>query len=307
MSVERTFNKTVLPGKLETELTAALAGASPEIVVETIFMKSGEGADVAHIIFDRLPTALEDVTIQNTVTAHVPSQLSYKIWDIMKDAKVGWSDPSDIDFDILPLEIDWESGVNDAGEIREIIYYRSASLGVDGSILYSDPILRTTWTYIYDPVHLAIYANELIEWYLEDGTLGEVQKEVHHHYDVMAKIERGRERRGRMVTKMMLPIVYNLIAHQTGVRRAEESDPTYELTVAEQLTEFAKGKAFADLHFVAFQMFQRHDSEQIITDITNDVTTTWLTTAMPLESGTPTFRDYLLTKLAVLPATSYGV
>ena len=55
--IERIYNKTVLPGKLEEEFNAAIEG-----LVETVVLK---GSSDVYVSLNRAPTALEDTTLND--------------------------------------------------------------------------------------------------------------------------------------------------------------------------------------------------------------------------------------------------
>lgn len=277
---ERIFTKTVLASKLHEEL---------EVLMPLIFLGIQYKAPVVTILLSQEPDATQDQIITDTVNNHVPSRKNYKIWAMMQDPRAAYIAPLDVDFDLLPLAIDYTYIY---GEDNVHTYYASATINPDGSLTYSDPVIRTTWAWTHDPIGFPVYAEETVEWYYEDGTIGPAQKVVPHYFDGLRKIRKGKEVRAILIDYMQIPVSEMIVYNETVRRATEESNPAYQLTTAELDTALQIGRNFLTINQTAFIAFVEHRDLQIITDITN-ATDTFLDWVNP-HAPPSTIRDYIL-------------
>ena len=134
---QRTYTKSALPEKLKDEINEQIPG-----IVENIDTDPG---DVVKVVLTREPTAPEDATLTQLVNDHVPSYLNYRIWDYVVHPEAKHTDPTDINWGILPFAA---KTTHVDGEVTERIYYASATINPDGTFNYTTPVLRTDWTYV---------------------------------------------------------------------------------------------------------------------------------------------------------------
>lgn len=277
----RTYPKTALSQKLKKEVNLAIDGICQDI--------NSNGQDSVTLLLTREPTGAEDVILNTVVNDHIPSNLSYKIWDLVENAQNSDASPIDIDFDILPLAVHKEY---DEGKEDVVTYYRGAVVNPDGSITYSDPILRTTWLWTFDPIGFPVYAGELVEWYLEDDSIGEAQKTVPHYFDGLHKIRKGKEHRETLIDDMQIPVSQMLVYSETVRRKTEEADPAYELTLLEIEAAIQIGRNFLGAQRDYFNDYIQHSSKQILTEVANasDPFLDWINPYAP----TTTIRQFIL-------------
>lgn len=284
--VTRVFTKTILPSKLHQELTAAVPDIFQGILYEADTAK-------ATINLTQEPTGTEDETILNIVNNHVPSRKNYKIWEMVQNARAPYVAPLDVDFDLLPLAI---KKTYDKGEEDIFTYYRSATINPDGTITYSDPILRTEWEWTHDPQNFPVYAEEKVRWYYEDDTLGPAEKIIPHYFDGLHKIRKGKEARGIRIDDMQIPIISMIIYNETARRAGEESNPTYTLTAQEMDAALQIGRDFLTTNQSDFTAYIEHRDLKLITTVTN-ATEDFLDWVNPFAAPT-TIRDYILNELS---------
>lgn len=281
----RTYTKTIISEKLQNEINNFIPDLLDSITT------SGE---VVTLFLSRSPTGQEDTTLTLLVNNHVPTWNGYKIWEMYGYSEPKVSDPQNINFDLLPLAI---HKVYNKGEEDVFTYYKHAELNLDGTILYSDPVLRTTWTWTHDFLNFPIYAEEKVEWYLQDDSIGEHSKVIPHFFDGLHKIRKGKEVRSTLVDDMQIPVSEMLIYNETGRRATEESNPEYQLTTQEMDDALQIGRDFLTNFSSEFNAFINHRDRAIIDIITNDTENAFFNWVNPYNPPN-TIRDYILQELS---------
>lgn len=280
--ITRTYTKTVIPEKLQQEIEAEI----PDIL-DSITTTEGDTVKLALL---REPSGTEDSLLTSLVNSHVATYNGYKIWQMLGHTKPMVRSPENINFDLLPLAV---HKTYNKGEEDVITYYRSAEISPDGSIAYSDPILKATWTWTHDLLNFPIYAEEKVEWYRLDDTIGPVAKVIPHYFDGLHKIRKGKEARATLIDDMQIPVSEMLVYNETVRRAGEEGDPSYQLTLEETEAAIQIGRDFLTDNQDTFNAYIQHRDLEIINMITNDSTSAFLDWVNPYDSPN-TIRDYIL-------------
>ena len=290
MSWDLTFPKTVSHDKIRAELEAALG----ENIVDQI---DGTPTSVT-LHFTRNTTAPEDIIINDVVNAHVPSHLSYKIWDYVVDKPYGWKPPLDLDYKKGLTTRLHPKNTFVQGELTMREYYSDASVNpLDGTIIFSNPILKEENVYVRDPAGFAIYRTQQICWYLENDEVGPDTKLAVKYYDGIDKIQEGSTRRTNLVDALMMVIANMLIINKTVARRTELADPEYNLTALEINAELQKGRDLLTSFENEFSSFKSHSDKVILTEIQNDTTHAFLDDMVPDQSTD--FRTYVIQEMTI--------
>lgn len=284
--VMRTYIKSVLPGKLGEELVTVV----PDIDVQTIYMKQVEGADVCHLLLDREPTAVEDQDLHAAVMAHIPSILGYKIWAYVETPPVAWTSPKDLVYTRgLSVRLHPKNYFTQ-GELTKREYYSGASVNTDGTISFTNLILKEENVFLRDPAGLAILRTQTISWTRDDDSFGPDVKTTQKFYAGIDKIQEGQTRRGNLKDALMMEVAIMLITNATIAKGAA-------LTMLETEAEFQKGRLLLAEYGKSFADFVDHSNKQILTDITTDTTHTWLGDTAP--GSTDTIRSLVLAELTI--------
>lgn len=283
--INRTFTKTVLPDKLQSEL---------QEIADDLIESISYHDDIATVHLLREPTGAEDENITSTVNNHTPSYKAYKIWPMVKNPMPSHMDPSDVNFSLLPLA---KKKIYNKGELEKVVYYKSATVGVDGSISYSDPVLETTWSYTRDPIGFAVYVEETAKWYYDDDTLGPHSKTIPHYYDGVDKIKEGKRRRGALIDNLMIPLSEMIITNHTILLRTQNSDPDLMLDATQVNAQIQRGRDFMTDYNNDLSSFVNHADPKILTTITNDTAHSFLNETVP--GTTTTIRDYIKSELDI--------
>ena len=280
---ERIFTKTILPSKLYEELIAVI----PEIFVGVQYRNP-----TVTIVLTEEPTATQDETINQIVNNHVPSRKNYLIWNLVQDPMAKHIAPMDVDFDLLPLAI---KRTYNRGEEDVITYYKTATINPDGSLTFIEPVLRATWTWTNDPLNFPVYAEEKIEWYYEDGSVGPAFKIVPHFFDGLHKIQKGIEARSIQVADLQLPVSEMIIYNETVRRATEEGNPDYTLTLEEMEAAVQIGRKFLTDYQTDFNAYTQHRDFKILTTLANanDAFLDWVNPYNPPQ----TIREFILSDL----------
>jgi hypothetical protein len=281
LMADRVYNKTVLASKLKTEIDDAI----PEILNSIVVL----GGSEVHLSLHYEPSAGEDTILNNLINAHTPSILGYKIWDMVDVAKEKYLNPKDINFDILPLA---KQKIFIKGEPSVFTYYKQAVVNSNGTITYSDPVLKTTWTFTRDSIGFSVYAEEKAEWYLENDTLGSHQKIIPHYFDGYDKIEEGKRRRGHLLDALMIPISGMIIYHDTVAKGSA-------LTLAEIEVSLQKGRAILSQYQAEFSNFINHRDVSILTSLQNDTDHPSLNLVVPGSNPSTTIRAYIIAEMTI--------
>lgn len=292
--ITRIFTKTILPEKLDSELKAAVG--------DTLFDSVNYEADISQVIVNLKiePSSSEDQTIVDTVNNHVPSYPLYKIWDYVNEPPFNkWHSPTDLDY---------KKGLNtrlhpkntfEKGEMKLREYYATATPNPDGSINFTDLVLKEENDYTRDVAGFAISRQQTISWYRDDSTWGPDQKITLKYYDGIDKIQEGQTRRGNLVDSLMMDAANMLIYNETVARRTALADPNYDLTAEEIETQIQRGRALMTEYEDFFSAFVQHSDKEIITKIDTDPQTTHTFLGENIPDQTKTFEQYIIEEMTI--------
>lgn len=162
------------------------------------------------------------------------------------------------------------------GELIAVEYYAES----DGTT-YTDLIVKETFAYTRDGNGFALYRDQEITWYEESGTALAETKVLRKFYTPEASAaESARKRRNVIdhITLATLSFMQSTITGQTSAQILET------------------GRAYIDSLSTEIYSYIEHDTSALQTNITNDVTTTWLDNVISI-NPTVTIRDYVLDQL----------
>jgi hypothetical protein len=287
----RVFTKTVLPSKLKKELDSVVPG-----IVDHIFVISGSEV---HVVLNSEPTGQQDTQITETVNSHVPSIIGYKIWNFVLESPSKWSSPLDLDYKKgLTVRLHPKNTFV-KGELTKKEFYETASVNIDGSINFSNLILKEENVFHRDLAGFAVCRQKTITWILENEQDGPDVKTTMKYYDGVDKMQEGVRRRGNLIDALIMEIAGMLIYFKTAQRIAETSDPSYQLTSIELDTEIQKGRDLLTHYASGFGAFVSHSDKQIVTDLANDVSFSFLNENVPNQTPVITIRDYIIDGMSI--------
>lgn len=114
-----------------------------------------------------------------------------------------YESPLDLNYDLLGLhKYEYIEMVDPLhkGEMTKVEYYKTLAGDPNNIANYSNLILTEHRSYTRDgATALLIYRDQTIEWYLEDGTIGETKKK-RKFYQLKDSIEEGQTRRDNIIT-----------------------------------------------------------------------------------------------------------
>lgn len=150
------------------------------------------------------------------------------------------------------------------GEVRQIDHYEQATMNADGSITYTDLIVREEFVYTRDSIGFALYRTQKITWFREDGTAHPDTKTRLKLYERDERMREGQRRRANITDKLAMDLSEWLVATQT-----QEPDVQKRIDM---------GRAFMRAHKIGFDMFVDAAAKDILYEIRDDtnVAHAWL-------------------------------
>ncbi len=166
------------------------------------------------------------------------------------------------------------------GELQTTMYYAEGTLTASGSVEYTDPVIKVSFVWNRNPLGFVYERNSKIEYYLEDGTIGEDTKETQKFYSNDEAISEGKRRRQNIVDSITLPVMSMML------KTIPEDDGVV----------IQKGRVFLKKHQASFSAFINESNNQIIADIVASEEL-WLNN--PINDQLTTIRQYILSKLSI--------
>lgn len=290
--MQRVFTKTVIASKLKEEIEAVVPGLVNNIVVKN-------GSTVV-LYLNQEPTAVEDTTITATVNNHVPSVLGYKIWNFVQEPPATNTPPLDLDYKKQLTTRLHPKNTFVQGELTAREFYENASVNADGSITFSNLILRENNVYTRDVAGFAIYRTKTITWIRDDESDGPDTKVTLKYYSGVDKIQEGQTRRGNLVDALIMDSANLLLLAKTVARIGETGDSSYALTAEEIEVEIQKGRDLLTTYGDSFSAFISHSDKKILTDIQNDTTHAFLNDTLYGVTPSVTMRQYILNEMTLV-------
>lgn len=233
---------------------------------------------------DTVELQLDGVTFHSFNTTATSNSL--KIYHYMKRLGEGFDNhevPKDIDFN-KSLEIRLHPETEPyivQGELQKTIYYSDVTINQDGSQTFSNPVIEEVFTYIRTPEHFAVKRIHEIKWYNEDGTLNPDTKIIEKFYSPQDSIVEGKRRRGNIVSRLTM-LTFGILQ---------------SLNLGTGTEIIAMGQAFMNLHKSSIETYQLTGDPQLVADVQNDITTTWLNDVIDV-NGT-TVRQVILNEINI--------
>ena len=244
------------------------------------------GSGIVEVIFDEEPSQQVLDETDAILTDHVPGALNVKLYRYIETQKVDKRRP--------PFDIDYDTGIATRlhphissmvfGEVREIMYYASASMDGSGNITYSDPVIKESYAYTRDSVGFARSRTLTIGWYLENGEIHSDTKERVKYYDHEESLREGQRRRGNIIDKLAMELGGILLATQTQLTNPQD--------------RLALGRAFMKHHKTNMDMFITASSPDVLYSVNDDTDPEheWLD---DMVSATATIRQYLISSMNI--------
>lgn len=149
----------------------------------------------------------------------------FKIYDLMVD---GASEdktrlPIDIDFRTA-LSVDlYQETVMDHGAPTHKQYYTNATMNEDGSITYSNPIVRIDYTFERDSISLAKSCTQRFKWYDTNGNLSSGYKDVKDFYNNVEAMAEAKQRRNNIIDDLKVKTI-GLLMYTESISQADAAD-----------------------------------------------------------------------------------
>lgn len=248
--------------------------------------------DLTLVFYNQLsPGAVVD--LDNIIAAHdyTKTKPYFSIYDLFHslDGVDIYSPPLEVDFTTqLVRKLHKKTLTKFRGKPTSVEYYQDYSNG-----MYSKITCRRDFVLTYDAAGFITKKIDMLKWYMSDGSLYPVGKDIGRIFDPIldmeARIKEGKARRGSIVDGLQLPVLAGLletIAPLDGESFAQKQGRMVLL-----------GRAFLQEHSQSFQDFINHSDKSIVTVMWN-ASETWLDMAVPSWGGY-TIRGFILNELNI--------
>lgn len=240
---------------------------------------------------DLTPGALID--LQNIINAHdyTKEKPYYLIYDLCPDREKYniYEPPFDVDFIThLVQKLKKKTLKKVQGKPTSSEYYKDYNNG-----FYSNIVLRRDFVLTYDSGGFITEKQDIVKWYMSDGSLSTVSKNIGMVYDPILDMEKrikeGKLRRGSIIDGLQLPVLAGLLETQPN-----ETGDTFEIKKSRMILV---GRAFIQKHSDAFRGFIDHSDKTVINEMwtTNEA---WLDTPVPSWGGA-TIRMFILNEINI--------
>lgn len=133
----------------------------------------------------------------------------YKIYSLLVDSK-------DMDRKKLPVDIDFKTGLS-VNLYKEVTmedgapvykkYYTAAVMNENGSIAYSNPVVRIDYTFERDSISLAKSCTQKFRWYDTNDNLSEEYKEVKDYFNASESMDEAEQRRSNIISDLKVKTI----------------------------------------------------------------------------------------------------
>lgn len=123
---------------------------------------------------------------------------------------------TDADKSVLPVDIDFKTGLS-VNLYKEVVmlhgapvfktYYTDATIGENGSVTYSNPVVKIEYTFDRDSISLAKSCTQRFRWYDMDGNISDGYKDVVDLFNTSEKIAEAEQRRGNIIADLKVKTV----------------------------------------------------------------------------------------------------
>ena len=155
-------------------------------------------------------------------------------WDALTIPKYKIYDLIDGDFDRerLPIDIDFKTGLNtilyqetvmDHGAPVYKQYYTDATVNNDGSVTYSNPIVRIDYTFDRDSISLCKSCTQRFRWYDTLGNLSTGYKDVKDYYNNVEAMAEAGQRRTNIIDDLKVKTI-GLLMYTRNLSKADAAD-----------------------------------------------------------------------------------
>ena len=233
------------------------------------------------------------IDLENLVAAHDHTKKKpyYLIYDLLpnKENYNIYEIPYSIDFITqLTSKLKKKTLAKVQGKPTSVEYYQNYSNG-----FYSDIILRRDFVLIYDSGGFITEKQDVVRWYMSDGSISSATKNIGQLYDPIldmeARIKEGKTRRGSIIDGLQLPVLAGLLESQPN-----EAGDTFEMKKARMILI---GRAFIQRYSKVFIDFIDHSDKSVVQAMW-DADEEWLDVPIPSWGGY-TIRGYILNEINI--------
>jgi hypothetical protein len=118
------------------------------------------------------------------------------------------------------------------GEVRQIIYYESATHDAYGQLVGTNPIVKEDFVYVRDVAKMVVSRTLTISWYRNDGTVHPTTKVMEKLYSPQEKIAEGQRLRKNIIdfcqpTVLAMIMATEQVDYNTAITLGAELSNTY--------------------------------------------------------------------------------
>jgi hypothetical protein len=193
--------------------------------------------------------------------------------------------PSDIDFITCLNRRLYPKNTYVFGELVSTIYYADRSGAQLTGFTYITPVVQEVFVYVRDATtEFPISRTNTLQWYLIDGTLDTLTKVLHKYYDDDAVLQMNEleTRRNNNIDCIIISLVGLALMTNGG------------LTINDIVTQ---GKAFFALHSADRQLYIMDGGLELVDDVRNDTTLSWIDSDISHLTPLPTIRSFIIYQL----------
>lgn len=140
--------------------------------------------------------------------------------------------PGNYENTVLPVNIDFKTGLTRALYQETIMdhgapvykqYYTDATMEEDGSITYSNPVVRIDYTFERDSISLAKSCTKRFKWYYTNGDLSEGYKDVKDFFNNVESMAEAKQRRSNIIDDLKVKTI-GLLMITESISQADAAD-----------------------------------------------------------------------------------
>lgn len=286
--MERKFENVNI--NIATLKDSILDSISAELRAKYIGVSYSDNTLVVYFTEDLTPGAIID--LGNIIASHDDAieKPYYLVYDLVpnKENYNIYEPPLDIDFTINLIQtLHKKTLPKTHGKPTSVEYYKNYNNGN-----YTGIVTRRDFVLTYDSGGFITEKQDMIGWYMSDGSLSPIRKNIGKKFDPIldmeARIKEGKARRGSIIDGLQLPVLAGLIETQPLLEG--------ETPVEKQQRMILIGRAFLLEYFTAFQNLIDHSDKSVIQTIWDEDRYPWLDSPVPSWGGF-TIRGYILNEL----------
>lgn len=154
--------------------------------------------------------------------------VEYKIYALLEDG----SQYKDGNRSRLPVDIDFKTSLT-VDLFKEVImedgapvykqYYTDAELDENGTVVYSNPIVKIEYEFDRDSISLARSCTQRFKWYDTEGNLSTEYKEVKDFFNTSEKMAEAEQRRSNIIADLKVKTI-GLLMYTEELSQVDAAD-----------------------------------------------------------------------------------